>query len=218
MATNALEHSNFSLRNINKNCTHVITSSSDDHRKIRDLLKTEKQKFFYYTPKDEKPINLLIRGLDNTYEESDIESALLDLSINTELIKVVRFSTSNSRKNDVKLNLWLVKVKPTSDVTGLMRLRFLLNQSIAVEKPRTKEIIQCRRCQRFGHVAFNCVLDYRCVKCNENHEPGQCSNKIESNTITNENGEYETLITSKVFCVNCQSFGHSASYSPNSIK
>ncbi|KAI4473877.1 hypothetical protein M0802_015898 [Mischocyttarus mexicanus] len=34
--------------------------------------------------------------------------------------------------------------------------------------------MQCRRCQRFGHSVSNCDLEYRCVKCREEHEPGEC--------------------------------------------
>lgn len=32
---------------------------------------------------------------------------------------------------------------------------------------------QCKRCQAWGHSAFNCGRPYRCVKCNEKHLPGK---------------------------------------------
>ncbi|XP_017481195.1 PREDICTED: RNA-directed DNA polymerase from mobile element jockey-like [Rhagoletis zephyria] len=33
---------------------------------------------------------------------------------------------------------------------------------------------QCKNCQRFTHVASNCYLPYRCVKCIDTHGPGEC--------------------------------------------
>jgi hypothetical protein len=40
-----------------------------------------------------------------------------------------------------------------------------------------KKVTQCHNCQRFGHSASNCGHSYRCVKCINNHLPGQCSRK-----------------------------------------
>ncbi|XP_036141932.1 uncharacterized protein LOC118645274 [Monomorium pharaonis] len=42
---------------------------------------------------------------------------------------------------------------------------------------------------------------HRCVKCEENHEPGKCSSPPQQ---INER--------SKLFCVNCRNYGHPASY------
>lgn len=60
--------------------------------------------------------------------------------------------------------------------------------------------MQCKRCQRFSHAATNCKLDYRCVKCNENHGPGDCG-------ITKSIDNQEQL-----FCILCKAKGHPASY------
>jgi hypothetical protein len=37
-----------------------------------------------------------------------------------------------------------------------------------------KKIFPCRRCKQWGHSASNCNHDYRCIKCTNNHPPGQC--------------------------------------------
>lgn len=66
--------------------------------------------------------------------------------------------------------------------------------------PEKKAVHQCRKCQRVGHTSSNCELDYRCVKCNVPHGPGEC--KIDK-------GETDR---SKLFCVNCKTYGHPASY------
>jgi hypothetical protein len=58
--------------------------------------------------------------------------------------------------------------------------------------------MQCRKCQRIGHAAVNCNLQYRCVKCNSEHKPGE--------------GENISKNSKDLFCVNCNSLGHPASY------
>lgn len=47
-------------------------------------------------------------------------------------------------------------------------------------------------------MAFNCNLEYRCVKCNVPHNPGECPR-----TGTTD---------AQPYCVNCKQFGHPASY------
>lgn len=211
-AKEKLGHSDFVMKNVNKNCTHIISSSLEDHKLLREHLKNENQKFYFYTPKDEKPINVIIRGIDNSYDENDIISELNNLNIKIDVLRVMRYSTNNSKRKNIKLNLWLLKMAPGSDVSAVMKIKYLLNQRVSFEKPKISEIIQCKRCQRYGHAAFNCVLDYRCVKCEHKHEPGECLVEITSESIENESGELETKITSQAFCVNCQKNGHPANF------
>lgn len=61
-------------------------------------------------------------------------------------------------------------------------------------------ITQCYRCQGYGHTALNCNLQFRCVKCSEEHQTGECKLKAGET-------ERETL-----FCVQCGANGHPASY------
>lgn len=71
----------------------------------------------------------------------------------------------------------------------------LLNQTIIWEKPIKKDgEIQCHRCQQWGHTAKNCNSSYKCVKCDQQHIPGECK-RIRSDTTD-------------PYCINCQELGH----------
>lgn len=59
----------------------------------------------------------------------------------------------------------------------------------------------CSRCQRVGHSSSNCHLDFRCVKCAENHEPGNCAIKKEIK-----------IDKTQIYCVRCKMYGHPATY------
>lgn len=41
----------------------------------------------------------------------------------------------------------------------------------------SKRLTQCHRCQQYGHSSINCGMKFKCVKCIESHEPGNCSRK-----------------------------------------
>ena len=51
-----------------------------------------------FTPKDQKAINLLIKGINNTFDESDVEGCLREKFPDVKFIKISRFSTQNSKK------------------------------------------------------------------------------------------------------------------------
>jgi len=44
-----------------------------------------------------------------------------------------------------------------------------------------KNGFQCKNCQAFGHSASNCFLQYRCVKCADSHQPGNCPRNNDRN-------------------------------------
>ena len=69
------------------------------------------------------------------------------------------------------------------------------------EKLKKTETTQCRRCQRLGLTAANCNMNFRFVKCKENHPPGHCSVP-----------KGEKIEKEKVYCINCNCYGHPASF------
>jgi hypothetical protein len=54
---------------------------------------------------------------------------------------------------------------------------------------KAKKLSQCHKCQNSGHAAINCGLQYRCMNCLDNHEPGKCT-KVKGKDIP--------------VCVNCK--------------
>ena len=71
-----------------------------------------------------------------------------------------------------------------------------MNSIVKIEPScKKREIVQCKRCQRYGHTQKYCNRVYYCVKCSEPHPTAQC-NKL-------------TEIPAK--CVHCEG-NHPASY------
>ena len=55
-----------------------------------------------------------------------------------------------------------------------------MNSIVKFKPPLVKkEIIQCKRCQRYGHTQKYCNHNFRCVKCAGNHLTDQCTKSPE---------------------------------------
>lgn len=111
---------------------------------------------------------------------------------------------------------WIIQLKSKEDAKLLKSLRSVLGQGIKVENYKGKKVIQCKNCQRYNHIAINCKMPYRCVKCGLNHQIGVCSiPKKEENTeefiIEHPDGTKSTRLGRQLKCANC-SGEHAASY------
>lgn len=95
--------------------------------------------------------------------------------------------------------LFLVSLFPGKGLSIISGIRGLQCQIVSWEKPRRKDSeIQCRRCQRWRHIAKNCNSKYKCVKCDKTHEPGECQRTKKD--------------SSDPHCTNCGEVGHPANW------
>ncbi|KAK0081006.1 hypothetical protein PV326_007898 [Microctonus aethiopoides] len=71
-------------------------------------------------------------------------------------------------------NHFLVQVTNNSSMKDLITIKYVAYQKARWERPRKKIVLQCKKCQRLGHVSYNCNFQQRCVKCAETHEKDKC--------------------------------------------
>lgn len=69
---------------------------------------------------------------------------------------------------------------------------------------KKSDVVQCFRCQQFGHGMRNCHLEAKCVKCGERHQTAECILPARGGTAANED-------RSQIRCANC-SQNHTANY------
>lgn len=199
-----LKIKDFFIKRISKGKHTVYLCNTEDHKKVREALNEISTEYYTYTPKSEKQQLFLLKGLDSDCNERDILQELLNLNIqNINFTNVSRFQTKFSIKNEKPHSIFLVQLSPDSKAAALNTIRYLNRHVIYWEKLEKKESIQCHNCQRIGHAASNCKLDYRCVKCDGKHKPRECTLSTPAGT-KNEPG--------KLYCVLCRQFGHPASY------
>jgi DNA-directed RNA polymerase subunit RPC12/RpoP len=201
----AVTGNQFTTLKIQGERTRIQTASIDDHEKVKELLKKDKTEMYTFTPKDQKPISLCVKNISTDYSEDEIKEALEE-QIEEEILKVKHIARNN----------WLVQVKSAEARQRIRGLRYALGYKITVEGFRGQKVLQCRNCQRFNHLAINCNMHYRCVKCGQNHGPNNCSiPKKEDNNkeevIECPDGGFKTIVGKPVKCANC-SQQHTANY------
>lgn len=192
----------FIIKRLNKNKHYVQLDNLVDYKAVIDTLTLRQIKFYTYTPKSLKNRTLLLKGIDASFSTDEILIELKDLNLQkVEFVGVSHFTKTSSNLNSKTLPFFLVKISPESDINALTKIKYLLHQVVVWERIIKKEPTMCHRCQRAGHTASNCNLEFRCVKCMNSHSAGNCIIK---------KGEIVEL--SKIFCVRCKCFGHPASY------
>lgn len=192
---------------IKKDNVKIVCESNTEYKASLEFLKNSNVHYYTFTPKEEKPTTLVIKNFSNTYESDEIIAAIEE--------KIPGIQVNNV-KNLFKYN-WLIQVKTKEDVKSMKSIRSLLGHGIKVENFKGNKQIQCKRCQRYNHVASNCSMPYRCVKCGCSHEIGVCTiPKKDLNTkiytTTSPDGTEITQKGLKLKCANC-SGDHAASYS-----
>lgn len=174
-----------------------VTDSLENYNKILNYIKNSGAKGNTYTPKDLKPISLIVRNLEyvDSLDEQTIKDEYAKFGFTVQ--KAVHWSTKRMANNNKFF--WFIQFNPNTDMTKLKNKTLIFNVSVRYEKPMNKlEIMQCRKCKRFEHAQSSCFNEYRCIKCPHTHERGKC----------------ELPDASKPFCCNCGRDGHPAN-SPN---
>jgi hypothetical protein len=191
----------FELR---KNTIKINCLTKTDLENTKEVLKKEKLEFYGQTPKDEKPFSVIIKNLSDSYESEDVMNALIAKNINVTGARRLQNFT------------WLIIVPDRESVAKIRGIKYLLGLGIKTEKYRGNKILQCKNCQRFGHLAINCNMAHRCVKCTKTHLPGKCELPAkgtisEPMTVIGEDGKPQ-LVVKAAECVNCGG-PHPANYS-----
>ncbi|XP_058983356.1 uncharacterized protein LOC101889084 isoform X4 [Musca domestica] len=188
----------FIIKNVNKHKSKLYFNDASLHSEMMAILRENKVKSYSFTPTELKQISLVLRGLhcgSSVIEVKDI----LDSEAPGIVAHVSKLVTKHSKQNNYDTGLFLVTLHPSKTKNDIVHINRILHQTVYWEVPKNKEkVIQCRRCQHWGHIAKNCNYPFKCVKCSDSHEPGACSLKeAESNVPV---------------CSNCGEAGHPASW------
>lgn len=195
LLNNKLGHKNYTFKKVNANCTHIQTESNEDHENVRKTLTEKEVPHHSYTLPGQRRTNLILRNLCRSYEQEDVVNAITSLELNIKIANISQFATEKSRRENKNFRMWLIQLEPQSDVPALLKTTKLLNQVVRFEHQQAKGISQCRNCQHFGHAASNCSRPYRCIKCPQQHLPGNCAL---------ETLRANSAVEVKPHCVNCQ--------------
>lgn len=157
--------------------TKISCHDSETYRAVIRYLKDINADFHSYQLREERALRVVIRNLHHTTPTDCIIQELTELGFKPKNALNV---LGNRRGPDgtttkVPLPLFFVDLETTSNVSDIYSVTSLYHTKITVEKPHPRrEIIQCHRCQQYGHSKGSCNHPPRCVKCGENHDTREC--------------------------------------------
>ncbi|GFX21436.1 nucleic-acid-binding protein from transposon X-element [Trichonephila clavipes] len=170
----------------------LYSDNSEQYRKLLHFVEENKFQFHSITPKQDRSIKVVIKGLPRDSNIEDIQEDLLEQGFHD--CKVTQLI---GRITKQKLPVFMVTLPRNINNTKIFDLKYLSYLSIHVEGYEGKGVTQCYSCNRFNHTAQNCHMNPRCIKCGQAHQTKECPIKRVENT----------------YCINCKTYGHMANYS-----
>ena len=166
---------NYNLK-ITNNQVKILPTNPEAYRKLTKTLRALNANFHTYQLKEERPFRVVLR---NIHHSADIDELKIELSkLDHEVTNV-----SNIRHRVTKdpLSLFFIDLKQKPNNKEIYNISRLMNVIVKFEPPQIKkEIVQCKRCQRYGHTQKYCNHTFRCVKCAGTHPTDQCSKSPET--------------------------------------
>lgn len=175
--TNKLGNTNFTCLN-RLTETKIITETSDDYRSTVKYLEEIKAQFHTYQLREERAFRVVIRNLHHSTPTDVIKEELTKLGYK---VRHVTNVVNHRRQADntiakVPLPLFYVDLEQDPTSQNIYTLEKLYHTKVRVEKPfQKREIIQCSRCQKYGHTKGYCHYAPRCIKCGKEHSSYECT-------------------------------------------
>ena len=160
----------YTIRSLANNTIKLLCQNPDTYRKLAKYMKEKNIIHHTYQPKEERSYRVVIRYLHHSVDIQELKEEISKLG------HTVR-NIINARHRITKdpLNLFFVDLEPSGNNKDIYNITTLQNSVIQIEAPRQgKHIVQCTRCQLYGHTKTYCNRPYVCVKCSGRHSTASC--------------------------------------------
>jgi len=166
-----IEAERFHTKTLSNNTVKVNTHSIEGYRQLIRHLNNENIVHHTYQLKQDRAYRIVLRDLHHSIPTEDIKEELQTYGHTARNIINIRHRVSKE-----PLPMFFVDLEPAANNKEIYKLEYLQNTKIRVEAPRIKNsIIQCTRCQDYGHSKTYCRKPYNCVKCGKSHDSQTCT-------------------------------------------
>jgi hypothetical protein len=132
---------NFHIKRIHAGKHVLFLQNLTDYKEAKEILISANTALYTYTPKSEEHHTYFLKGLDNSYTESEILKDLQALQMyDIQFTKVSRFSTRRSKQNNILLSIHIVQISSQSNSSNLLKINRVNYFRIKWEKIKKKTI------------------------------------------------------------------------------
>ena len=165
----------------------LMASTSDAFRALVKYLDSIKAVYHTYQLKEDKAFRIVIKNL---HHSTDKEQIIQDLAKCGYICRNVM--NARSRANKQPLSMFFVDLEPAVNNKNVYDINRLCNAVVKIEPPhKFDDLVQCHRCQDFGHTKRYCRKPFKCVKCGDSHSSTECTKTIsESPKCAHCNGSH----------------------------
>ena len=165
-----VEEEQYYCKALPKETIKINASTADTYRKLIRKIQEDKIMHHTYQIRDERAYRIVLRNLHHSIPTEQIKEELQNHGHTVRNILNIQH-----RQTKEPLPLFFVDIEPKVNNKNIYDIEFLCNSRIRVEAPRKKNtIVQCTRCQCYGHTKSYCMKPYACVKCGEGHNSTSC--------------------------------------------
>lgn len=169
---NIAEDEQYSTKSLSNNVIKINCVTPETYRTFIRYLKENNIYYHTYQLKEERAYRIVIKHLHHSTDIEEIRQELLELGH-----KARNILNAQHRITKEPLNLFFIDLEPAENNKEVYKITALQNKIIQIEPPRAKKnnIVQCMRCQQYGHTKSYCNRPFSCVKCGGHHNSKECT-------------------------------------------
>lgn len=153
---------------------NLITTNINDYQTVLNFAKENKEQYHTYTIPSSKPIKFILKNLPPEITADQIKEDLENSSISTLDVKqMIKKDAINNK--EIKLPMYVINFPPTVNKSEIYKIKSVCQCIVQWENYKNKKsVIQCYKCQSYGHVSKNCYRSPKCMKCASSHYTSLC--------------------------------------------
>lgn len=165
-----ISNNDYNFKSLRDGQVRLMIKSVESFRKVIHHLDDVKINYHTFQLKQERAFRVVLKGVHHTTPISDIKAMLLSLGHQVRSVRNII-----SRVSKQPLPMFFVDIDPKENNKDIFNIRSFDNAIIQVEVPKKlNDIVQCFRCQDYGHTKSYCKKNFRCVKCGQGHPTAEC--------------------------------------------
>ncbi len=154
--------------------TIIYVSNIELYKKVWKSIREAKLIHHTFPTKEDKSYRVILKGIHPT----DVDEDELKEELKTKGHIVKTIAGMKSKKSGMPLPMYFVNLQQQENNKEIFNIRYLNNVRITFEpiksQPGVPKLVQCHRCQKFGHTKNYCSQPPRCVKCGQGHLTAEC--------------------------------------------
>ncbi|CAH2103968.1 unnamed protein product [Euphydryas editha] len=172
------EKSQFSYKIINRNQLKILTCDIEIYKLLISVIRENGLIGHTFNRKDNRNYRIVIRNLHHTTPFDAIKAAIEETG-NTVTGEIINAKFGPDKK---PTTTFFANLLSGPNNKAVKSIKVIYHQTVIIEDPRKrKTIVQCQRCQQYGHTKNYCMKPFRCVKCAGAHKTSECT-KTDRNT------------------------------------